>query len=250
LISLVCIPAVYIGDWALTLLIFILTYWAAFEFLRLQKSRPGLLHATVLTFVILGYGLLLIRFPDLAWLFFLIPGFILLIFYLFFNALITRSLLLLLFCVTSIESILLLSSESDRFGYDAGLIILFIFFITSLNDIIQYLCGRIFGKYQLAPRVSPNKTIEGAIGGVILTGLIVALTLPFIMDVSRILAVLIGMFISILGILGDLSFSYFKRQASIKDTGTCLPGHGGLLDRIDSLTLTAPGFGLCLSLLG
>ena len=144
----------------------------------------------------------------------------------------------------------MLSSESDRFGYDAGLIILFIFFITSLNDIIQYLCGRIFGKYQLAPRVSPNKTIEGAIGGVILTGLIVALTLPFIMDVSRILAVLIGMFISILGILGDLSFSYFKRQASIKDTGTCLPGHGGLLDRIDSLTLTAPGFGLCLSLLG
>ncbi len=147
------------------------------------------------------------------------------------------------------HSFLLISHQSDRSGYDSGLVILFLFFITSLNDIIQYLCGTLFGKKQLAPYLSPNKTIEGAIGGIFLTGLIVAATLPFIVNMTWPMAILTGMFISMLGIIGDLSFSFFKRQVKVKDTGTSLPGHGGLLDRIDSLTLTAPGFGFCISVL-
>jgi phosphatidate cytidylyltransferase len=154
-----------------------------------------------------------------------------------------------LFCITSIESILLISQQSDRSGYDSGLIVLFLFFITSLNDILQYICGTLFGKNHLAPYLSPNKTIEGAVGGIFLTGIIVAATLPFIVTIAWPTAIIVGMFISILGILGDLSFSYYKRQAKIKDIGTSMPGHGGLLDRIDSLTLTAPGFGICLSMI-
>ncbi|MGD8925422.1 MAG: phosphatidate cytidylyltransferase, partial [Thioalkalispiraceae bacterium] len=120
------------------------------------------------------------------------------------------------------------------------------FFITSLNDIFQYLCGKLFGKMPLAPRISPNKTIEGAIGGILLTGLVVSLSLPWIVKITWPSAILIGVIIAALGIVGDLNISFIKRQANAKDSGASMPGHGGLLDRIDSLILTAPGFGLCL----
>jgi phosphatidate cytidylyltransferase len=246
---LICIPVLYLGQWALATLIFAMLFWAVFEFSRTRNKRLKSIRMLVLTFIILVYGLLLNGFPDAAYIFFIVPGFFLIVFFLFSTSLHVRSLFLILFCITSIESILLISQQSDRSGYDSGLIVLFLFFITSLNDILQYICGTLFGKNHLAPYLSPNKTIEGAVGGIFLTGIIVAATLPFIVTIAWPTAIIVGMFISILGILGDLSFSYYKRQAKIKDIGTSMPGHGGLLDRIDSLTLTAPGFGICLSMI-
>lgn len=111
--------------------------------------------------------------------------------------------------------------------------------ITSASDIAALLAGKAWGRRQLAPRLSPAKTVEGALAGflgavLMGAGLSVWLQLPPAFALTA--AVLVG----VLGQLGDLSKSAFKREIGIKDFGTLIPGHGGVLDRFDSLLFTAP----------
>lgn len=128
--------------------------------------------------------------------------------------------------------------------------VFFILFLTSLNDIFQYLTGRIFKGPKLAPRISPNKTLSGLIGGMVGSGLIsISLAHNFI-SIHYFSAFLLGVFLSILGTIGDLTISLYKRRAQVKDTGSLLPGHGGILDRIDSLCMTAPAFTFIIYLKG
>lgn len=247
-IYFICIPAFYLGGYALILLAYALIYWAAFEFSRLYDIRINFIRVVFLTLSIIGCNIIIDSFINLAHLFFIVPIMTLGIALLVSASTITRVVIMLVFFITSILSIQLISQLSTKLGYDSGLVLLFLFFITAANDIFQYLCGKLFGHKQLSPNLSPNKTIEGALGGIFITGLIFAFTLPHIISVTWATALFIGFFVSVLGISGDLAFSYFKRLAGVKDSGSSMPGHGGLLDRIDSLTLTAPGFGLCLSL--
>lgn len=246
LIAFVCIPVLYIGDWALSLLVFILIIWAAFEFARIQNKPLNLLKGTMLLALAIAYSVFLKRYPDIGYVFLFVPGIVLFLFFSLTGRTGAHSLFLFVFCITSIESILVISQQSARAGYDSGLILLFLFLIISLNDIFQYLTGSLLGRKPLATRISPNKTIEGAIGGIVLTAIVAIILMPLIMSVTWWIAALIGGLIALLGILGDLSVSAIKRKANIKNTGASLPGHGGLLDRIDSLTLAAPGFGLYL----
>ena len=126
-------------------------------------------------------------------------------------------------------------------GGGAGLL-LFLAFLTQLNDVSQYLWGKLFGRHKVIPRVSPNKTWEGLVGGVstsiILAGLIGPWLTPFDMRDS----LLIGAIIGLAGFFGDVTISSLKRDLDIKDSGNMIPGHGGILDRVDSLTYTAPLF--------
>jgi len=113
--------------------------------------------------------------------------------------------------------------------------------ITKLGDIGAYLIGSKWGKHLLIPRISPNKTIEGSIGGLIfsvLGGLVCKGFLPFGYGQLLIIALSLG----ILGQLGDLSESLLKRDCQVKDSGNIFPGMGGVLDEIDSLLFTAPVF--------
>jgi len=247
-ICIICMPIFYLGGWALTLLLYALIYWAAFEFSRLQNIRINFMRILLLSLTIIGYHFMIEHYQNLSRIFFVLPILLLIVSILASTLTNVRNTLLLFFCVTSLLSLQLISQFSIKVGYDSSLIILFIFFITSANDIIQYLCGKLLGRTKLAPTLSPNKTIEGALGGMCVTGVIFALILPYIITVAWDTALLIGVVISMLGIMGDLHFSFFKRLAKVKNTGSSIPGHGGILDRIDSLTLTAPGFGLCLSL--
>ena len=118
-----------------------------------------------------------------------------------------------------------------------------------------YFIGLKFGRHKLAPVVSPNKTIEGALGGIafaVVSMLVYALIidlLPGNLRVNYGLALLYGFAGSLLGIFGDLCFSIVKRQTGIKDYGNLIPGHGGVLDRFDSLTLVAPAMEVLLVLL-
>ena len=114
--------------------------------------------------------------------------------------------------------------------------VIFLVVTTELNDIFQYLTGKSLGKRKILPKISPNKTIEGFAGGLLLTpllsmGLGTLLGLP----ISMFTLAIIGLAISFFGFWGDVTFSYLKRRAGVKDTGTLIPAHGGLLDRIDSL---------------
>ena len=143
--------------------------------------------------------------------------------------------------------------------YDAIYFILLALGFAWGGDTCAYFAGRAFGKHKLAPIVSPHKTVEGAVGGVlgsVLTGLLItaaysaALGGPScaVADARYYGAIaLIGAVSSVLGILGDLTASAVKRQCGIKDYGTIFPGHGGILDRFDSVLFILPFLALILS---
>lgn len=121
--------------------------------------------------------------------------------------------------------------------------LVFLLVLTELNDIFQYLCGKFFGRTPIAPRISPRKTVEGFAGGIVLTIVLANLSGPFLLSGhSHILYSLLGFLISTVGFTGDLFMSAEKRRLHIKDTGRLIPGHGGLLDRVDSLLFITPLF--------
>ena len=112
-----------------------------------------------------------------------------------------------------------------------------------ISDSAQYYTGRTFGKRPLAPTISPKKTIEGAIGGVLFGTLFMALALPLVFPLTPLLPrVLLGAAVVIFGIVGDLFESRLKRLADMKDSSHLIPGHGGVLDRIDALLFAIPVF--------
>lgn len=112
-----------------------------------------------------------------------------------------------------------------------------------LNDVSQYMAGKLFGKTKITPNISPNKTLEGVIGGILMTTVIFNLMYFLLFgEAITLKTIVLAMVLSFLGFLGDLTFSLTKRKANVKDTGTLLPGHGGLLDRVDSLLYTTPLF--------
>lgn len=120
--------------------------------------------------------------------------------------------------------------------------VLFILLLTELNDICAFSAGKLFGRHQLIPHISPNKTIEGSLGAI--AG-IIALAFMFrylVPEFTTPHLVLIAVLIAITGTLGDLTMSFIKRDLGIKDMGKVIPGHGGVLDRLDSLIFVAPVF--------
>ncbi len=123
----------------------------------------------------------------------------------------------------------------------AGLVF-FLFLLTELNDVSQFLWGKSFGQTRITPNVSPNKTLAGLVGGMGTTMVLAWWLAPYLTPLSPGRAAGVGLLISICGFFGDLVISAVKRDLGIKDTGNLLPGHGGMLDRVDSLTYTAPVF--------
>ena len=133
-------------------------------------------------------------------------------------------------------------------------LILLPFLLAFISDAFALFAGMLFGKHKLAPSLSPKKTVEGAVGG--LVGTVVSaliygavLSLGFDMRVNYAILALYGVLGSAVSQLGDLSFSYIKREYGIKDYGNILPGHGGILDRFDSVIFCAPLVELLIHLL-
>ena len=130
-----------------------------------------------------------------------------------------------------------LANADEAYGY-----ILFIVFATQLNDVAAFTFGKLFGRHPLRSRISPKKTWEGSLGA-----LAVSLVLPWLLRFSfphfgATQLVLAGLIVGVGGQLGDLSISVIKRDIGIKDLGAVIPGHGGVLDRIDSLIYVSPLF--------
>ncbi|HEU0274714.1 MAG TPA: phosphatidate cytidylyltransferase [Candidatus Udaeobacter sp.] len=122
--------------------------------------------------------------------------------------------------------------------------LLLIVFAVELNDIFAYVCGHLFGHRKFVPNTSPNKTIGGAIGAVLLTTPLVAIGAHFVWSDTAldkpVPLIGLGIIVSIVGQFGDLMLSSIKRDLNLKDTSKLIPGHGGILDRFDSLILVAP----------
>lgn len=123
----------------------------------------------------------------------------------------------------------------------AGLLF-YLVFLTQFNDVAQYTWGKLFGKHPVVPRVSPKKTVEGLLGGVATTTLLAWLLAPYLTPLEPGWALLAGLLLGVAGFFGDVVISAVKRDIGIKDSGSLIPGHGGVMDRVDSLTFTAPLF--------
>jgi len=137
--------------------------------------------------------------------------------------------------------------ESDHFA--GAWWLLFVMFLVWGADSGAYMFGKLFGRHKLAPKVSPGKTWEGFLGGLVSSALIAVLFASFApLTIPTGTLVMCAVMSTLASVLGDLTESMFKREAGIKDSGNLIPGHGGILDRIDSLTAAVPVFA-CLLLL-
>ena len=150
-------------------------------------------------------------------------------------------LMLTVYTLSHLAYLLILPAQTSVPLGGQGLL-LYLVFLTEINDIAQYLIGKTWGQHKVVPKVSPNKTIEGMIGGVGVTTVLSLLLAPWLTPFPFYQALVLGGLLSVTGFVGDVTVSALKRDLGIKDSGQMIPGHGGILDRVDSLTFTAPLF--------
>lgn len=149
--------------------------------------------------------------------------------------------MLCIFSLSHLAYLLALPAEGNPVGGGIGLV-LFILFTTQFNDVLQYVWGKLLGKHKITPKVSPNKTWEGFLGGFMTTTLVGGFLAPFLTPFVGIHAFLVAALIAFAGFFGDLTLSAVKRDVGVKDMSQLIPGHGGILDRLDSLSFSAPLF--------
>lgn len=155
------------------------------------------------------------------------------------SAKIQWSLMMAVYCVSHAPALLMLSIP----GYEGENIklILFMMIVVQISDVLQYVFGKLWGKRPIVPKLSPNKTVEGFVGG-LLSASLVGAGLWWATPFNPLQAFFISLLITLLGFLGGLCMSAIKRDRGVKDFGAMLEGHGGMMDRIDSLCFAAPVF--------
>ena len=149
----------------------------------------------------------------------------------------------LMLCVFGLSHMAYLISLPEIDGFSAGGkgLLLFLIFITQINDVMQFIWGKLIGKHKLLPKISPNKTWGGFIGGLI-SSVFIGYLMSFLTPLNHWQVIVVSFFIAGVGFVGDVVVSAIKRDMGVKDMGQTIPGHGGVLDRIDSLALTTPIF--------
>jgi phosphatidate cytidylyltransferase len=150
-------------------------------------------------------------------------------------------LMVTVFSISHLAYLLVLPETVNPNGAGPALV-LYLVFLTQGNDVAQFLWGKALGRHRVVPKVSPNKTWGGLLGGVGTTVLLGVLLAPWLTPLTVIEAIVATVIIGMGGFVGDAVISALKRDLDIKDSGTMLPCHGGILDGIDSLTYTAPLF--------
>lgn len=229
---LVIISFFYLGSInkvSMIVLFIFISYLSLIEFLKLFDVKITF-KIKMICILIIGSNYFLIYQRMIYIFYFFIPAIIILISIFFSNG---KKIILSLFF-----SVYLISFISYLVNIETGIsLILAWIILIELNDVYQYIAGNIFGKRKIAPRISPNKTLEGVIGGIIMTtATILFLNMAYEYKIN----IWMGPVIAIFGFLGDISISYFKRKTNKKDSGTILAGHGGILDRVDSLVFNSP----------
>lgn len=149
------------------------------------------------------------------------------------------ALMICVFCASHVPALLTLTIP----GYEGRnvLLIAFLVIVVQLSDVLQYVWGKLFGRTKIAPNLSPSKTVEGFVGGVISATLIGA-SLWWITPFTPFQAGLLALIITLMGFFGGLVMSAVKRDRGVKDWGNLIEGHGGLIDRLDSVVFSAPIF--------
>jgi phosphatidate cytidylyltransferase len=143
------------------------------------------------------------------------------------------------YCVSHAPAVLTLRIA----GYEgqAWKLLVFLVVVVQMSDVLQYVWGKLLGRRKIAPKLSPNKTVEGFVGGV-LTATAIGAALTPITPFRVWQAAAIALLVALLGFFAGLVMSAIKRDAGVKDYGHLIAGHGGMMDRVDSLTFAAPVF--------
>lgn len=249
---LIIFAAAALGFYGVIGLFFVISFMALREFLSLLYIRRGdhlALAACFYVILPLQYFLVAIDWFSMFTIFIPVYGFLFLpilsallgdtAHFLDRSTKVQWALMISVFCISHIPAILTLDIE----GFEGKKLLLMIFLILVVqsSDVLQYVWGKLFGKHKIAPKLSPSKTVEGFVGGVVsasvLGGLLYWLT-PF----NPVQAVLMSLLICLMGFLGGLVMSAMKRSMGVKDWGNMISGHGGMLDRMDSLCFAAPIF--------
>ncbi len=151
-------------------------------------------------------------------------------------------LMLTVFCLSHASFMLVLPEVGLQDRPPGPALVLFLVTLTQLNDVCQFIWGKSLGNRKILPKVSPGKTWAGFLGGVATTTVIAWQAGPYLTMLNPEQSIGAGLIIGIGGFIGDVNLSALKRDLGVKDSGSMLPGHGGILDRVDSLTYTAPLF--------
>jgi phosphatidate cytidylyltransferase len=149
------------------------------------------------------------------------------------------ALMICVFCASHVPALLTLKIP----GYEGRnvLLIAFLVIVVQLSDVLQYVWGKLFGRTKIAPRLSPSKTVEGFVGGII-SATLIGTGLWWITPFAPLQAGLLALVITLMGFFGGLVMSAIKRDRGVKDWGHLIEGHGGLIDRLDSVVFSAPIF--------
>ncbi len=147
----------------------------------------------------------------------------------------------LMITVFALSHTAMLLTFGVKLGYAAGPL-LFLVALTEANDVAQFTWGKLLGRHKIIPKVSPKKTWEGFIGGLITTAAAAAFVGPYLTPMPMAWSAAAGALIAVSGYLGDVTISACKRDLGVKDASNLIPGHGGILDRVDSLIYSAPIF--------
>ena len=229
-----------------------ISYFALREFITLTPTRPGDHRTLFLAFflliplhyyliVIQWYALFSILIPVYAFL--LMPCIAVLAqdteHFLERAAKIQWGVMICIYCISHAPALLLL--PINNFAGQNALLLFYFMLIVQLSDVLQYVFGNLFGKTKVAPLVSPNKTLEGLIGGGLSTILIGA-AMWWITPFTPLQSAGMATIIVIMGFLGGLVMSAIKRSLGAKDWGNMIQGHGGMMDRMDSVSFAAPIF--------
>ncbi len=241
-----------VGKTGSLILFALLSFLALREYITLVPTRRGdhrtlfwaFFIITPLQYYLIGvnwYGLFAILIPAFAFVF--IPARIALAgdteHFLERAAKIQFGLMICAYCLSHAPALLILKIPNYE-GRDSALLLYFVL-VDQMSDVLQYVWGKLLGRHKIAPNVSPNKTWEGFIGG-IATATLLGAFLSWATPFTRWQSAGMSFAVTILGFLGGLVMSAIKRDAGVKDFGAVIEGHGGILDRIDSLCFAAPVF--------
>ena len=238
--------------WQATVVVFaLISFMALREFLSLapirKEDRPAILAAYLILIAAYGfvaadqYMFYLVFIP--VWTFLGLP---------FLMAMLgqTRGFLTtaatfhwgLVTCVYNLgfAAFLMRTPASEPLPAGAAGLVFFLLLVTEFNDVAQYVFGKLLGRHKIAPTVSPNKTWEGFLGGWLATALLIWFGGPVFTPLAGLGLLVVAVTLPVAGFAGDVTMSAVKRDIGVKDTSHAIPGHGGVLDRADSLTFTAP----------
>lgn len=249
---IVLATAILLGKIAFIVLFGLISLFALREFISLLPTRRGDYFPLLISFYFMipyqyylvytdWYGLYSIFIPLYAFL--LIPIASLkqedTKHFLERSAKIQWGLMICVFCVSYVPA--LLNLNLIHYHGDKIWLAMWLIMVVQASDVLQYVCGKLFGKHKVAPILSPSKTIEGLIGGVILASAL-GVAMKWLTPFNLWQAAAIGLVVCIFGFFGGLVMSAIKRDRGVKDWGQLIQGHGGMLDRIDSVCFSAPIF--------